>query len=127
MAINKHVHIMSLGRKAFPGLGEKQFDRLLKGRFFQALLPRWQRKLGAPKVEESFDELYQRARITERHDQHYNSRWPQNNSRRKQFTKTDDDMDVVVRETSRKIVLIRQTEVKQQANLHQDCKPTQPR
>jgi hypothetical protein len=43
----------------------------LKGRFFHALLPRWQRKLGAPKVDESFDELFNRARTTERREQQY--------------------------------------------------------
>lgn len=48
---------MTLAKKAFPSLGAKELDRLLKGRFFQALLPKWQRKLGAPKVAESFNEL----------------------------------------------------------------------
>jgi hypothetical protein len=65
------IQLMSLARKAFPSLGSKELDRLLKGRFFQALLPRWQRKLGAPKVGESFSELYERARICERHDKQY--------------------------------------------------------
>lgn len=37
--------------------------------FFQALLPKWQRKFGAPKVGETFKELYDRARTCERHDQ----------------------------------------------------------
>ena len=49
----------------------KDFDRLMKGRFFQALLPCWQRKLGAPKPDESFDELYNRAHTTERREQQY--------------------------------------------------------
>ena len=30
--------LMQLARKAFPSLGEKELDRLLKGRFFQAAL-----------------------------------------------------------------------------------------
>ena len=62
---------MSLARRAFPSLGERELDRLLKGRCFQALLPKWQRKLGAPKVGESFQELYERARTSEQHDQQY--------------------------------------------------------
>ena len=49
----------------------KELDRLLKGRFFQVLLPKWQRKLGHPKADESFEELYGRARTAERHDQQY--------------------------------------------------------
>ena len=53
------LQLMSLARKAFPGLGSRELDRLLKGRFFQALLPKWQRKLGASKVAESFAELYE--------------------------------------------------------------------
>ena len=37
------IDLQSLGRRAFPELrGGKEFDRLLKGRFFQALLPKWQ-------------------------------------------------------------------------------------
>ncbi len=31
---------------------------MLKGRFFQALQPKWQCKLGAPKVDEWFNALY---------------------------------------------------------------------
>ena len=58
-------------KRAFPTLKGKDFDRLVKGRFFQALLPRWQRKLGAPKPDESFDELFNRARTTERREQQY--------------------------------------------------------
>ena len=42
---------------------------MLKGRFYQALLPNWQRKLGTPKTDESFEDLYPRARAFERHDQ----------------------------------------------------------
>ena len=34
-------------------------------------MPKWQRKLGAPKPKESFEELYDRARTLERHDQQY--------------------------------------------------------
>ena len=46
---------------------------MMKGTFYQSLLPKWQRKLGAPKVTQSFDELYARARTMERHDQQFNS------------------------------------------------------
>ena len=71
------LQLMSLSGKAFPSLGSKERDRLLKGRFFQALLPKWQRKLGAPKVGESFNELYERARTCERHDKQYQSAFNQ--------------------------------------------------
>lgn len=39
----------------------KDLHRLLKGRYFQVLDSHWQRKLGAPKPEESFDKLFNRA------------------------------------------------------------------
>ena len=67
------VELQKLGRKAFPTSGPKEFDRMMKGTFYQSLLPKWQRKLGAPKATESFDELYARARTMERHDQQFNS------------------------------------------------------
>ena len=63
------VVLQKLARKAFPESRAKEFDRMLKGRFYQALLPKWQRKLGAPKTDESFEDLYARARAIERHDQ----------------------------------------------------------
>ena len=47
------LELQRLGRKAFPSTDGKDFDRLLKGRFFQALLTKWQRKLGAPKPSET--------------------------------------------------------------------------
>ena len=62
------IDLMSLGRKAFPKTCEAEFDRMLKGRFF---LPKWQRKLGAPKIDEKFNDLYDRARMIERHEQQY--------------------------------------------------------
>ena len=68
------VRLQKLARKAFSGIGPKEFDRLLKGRFYQALMPKWQRKLGAPKPSETFDELYARARTLERHDQQINAK-----------------------------------------------------
>ena len=68
------IHLQRLARKAFPGSNQKEFDRMLKGRFYQALLPKWQRKLGAPKAAEAFDDLYTRARTLERHDQQFNAR-----------------------------------------------------
>lgn len=58
------LELQKLAKRAFPTITGKEFDRLLKGRFFRALLPRWQRKLGAPKTEESFDELFARARTS---------------------------------------------------------------
>ena len=51
----------------------KEFNRLLKGRFYQALLPKWQRKLGAPKAAESFEDLFARARTFERHEQQFSA------------------------------------------------------
>ena len=47
------ITIQQLGRKAFPSIVGKDFDRLLKGQFYQALQVKWQRKLGAPKPDES--------------------------------------------------------------------------
>lgn len=47
---------------------------MLKGRFYQALLPKRQRMLGAPKATETFDDLYARARTLERHDQQFSAR-----------------------------------------------------
>ena len=68
------IQLQRLARKAFPKSEAKEFDRMLKGRFYQALLPKWQRKLGAPKPAESFDDLYARARAQEHHHQQINSR-----------------------------------------------------
>ena len=65
------LELQALGRKAFPSIQGKEFDRLLKGRFFQALHVKWQRKIGAPKPSETFQELYDRARVLERHEQQY--------------------------------------------------------
>ena len=63
------VVLQKLARKAFPESGAEEFDCMLKGQFYQALLPKWQRKLGVPKTDESFEDLYARARAIERHDQ----------------------------------------------------------
>ena len=65
------LELQKLAKRAFPTVVGKDLDRLLKGHFFQALLPKWQRKLGAPKTEESFDELYNHARMTECRDHQY--------------------------------------------------------
>ena len=54
------MELQKLGCKAFPTSSMKEFDRIVKGRFYQALLPKWQRKLGAPKTTETFEELYAR-------------------------------------------------------------------
>ena len=49
-SIDQHrIALLNFGRKAFPQMNEKELDRLLKGRFFQALNSKWQRKLAAPK------------------------------------------------------------------------------
>ncbi len=34
------LQLMSLAKKAFPSLGDRERDRLLKGQFFQVLLPK---------------------------------------------------------------------------------------
>ena len=65
------ITIQRLGRKAFPSTTGKEFDRLLKGRFYQALYVKWQRKLGPPKASESFYELYDRARALEEQEKQY--------------------------------------------------------
>ena len=65
------LELQSLANEAFPSTPAKDFDRMLKGRFFQALHVRWQRKLEAPKPAESFKELYDRARIVEQHEKQY--------------------------------------------------------
>jgi hypothetical protein len=49
----------------------KDFDRLLKGRFYQALLVKWQRKLGSPKPDETFHDLFARARMLEEHEKQF--------------------------------------------------------
>ena len=43
----------------------------MKGRFYSVLLPKWQKKLGAPKPSEKFNDLYERARTIERHDRQF--------------------------------------------------------
>ena len=65
------IELQWLAKRAFPGLVGKDLEQLLKGRFFQALLPKWQRKVRVPKTGESSDELYGRARTVECHDQQY--------------------------------------------------------
>ena len=67
------LELQRLGRKAFPSTDGKDFDHLLKGRFFQALLTKWQRKLGAPKPSGTFQELYDCARTLEQHEKQYNA------------------------------------------------------
>ena len=46
------MELLSLGCKAFPSSSGKEFDTLLKVRFFQAVHVKWQRKLCAPKLDE---------------------------------------------------------------------------
>ena len=65
------ISIQQLGRKAFPSITGKDFDRLLKGRFYQALMVKWQRKLGCPKPDEGFHELLARARMLEEHEKQF--------------------------------------------------------
>ena len=65
------LELQRLGHKAFPTVQGRELDRLLKGRFFQALHVRWQRKIGAPKMDETFQELYDRARMFEQREKQY--------------------------------------------------------
>ena len=65
------MDLQKLGRKAFPATEGKEFDRLLKGRFYQALHPRWQRKLNAPHPDETFSQLFERARMLEQHEKQF--------------------------------------------------------
>ena len=58
--------------------GKKSFPRVArwkgvwsKGWFFRALLPKWQRKVGASNAEVTFQELYDRARMLEKHELQY--------------------------------------------------------
>ena len=65
------IKLQTIAGKAFPSLVGKEWDRLLKGRFFHCLATKWQHKLGAPKPNETFEELYSRARTLEYHDQQF--------------------------------------------------------
>ena len=65
------IELQKLAHKAFPTLSGDEFDRLLKGRFYSALLPKWQKKLGAPKPSERFSDLYERARTIEKHEEQF--------------------------------------------------------
>ena len=67
------IELQALARRAFPESSPKEFERLVKGRFFQALLSKWQRKLGALRATESFTNLYDRARTLERHGKQLNA------------------------------------------------------
>ena len=65
------MDLQKLGQKAFPSMEGKELDRMLKGRFYQALHPRWQRKLNAPKHDETFAQLFERARMLEQHEKQF--------------------------------------------------------
>ena len=65
------LELQMLVDKAFPSTPAKDFDRMLNGRFFEALHVQWQWKLEAPKQAESFKELYDRTRILEQHEKQY--------------------------------------------------------
>ena len=67
------ICIQQLGRKAFPSIVGKDFDRLLNGRFYQALQVRWQRKLGAPKPDGSFHDLLAQARMLEEQEKQFSA------------------------------------------------------
>ena len=65
------MDLQKLARKAFPSMEGEEFDCMLKGRFYQALHPRWQRKLNAPKPDETFGQLFERARMLEQHEKQF--------------------------------------------------------
>ena len=52
------IALIRLAKRTFPTLVGKDLDRLLWERFYQALLPKWKRKVGAPKTDESFENLF---------------------------------------------------------------------
>ena len=59
--------------ESLPSISGKDFDRLLKGRFYQALKVMWQKKLGPPKAEESFHDLLSRVMFEEYEKQYHES------------------------------------------------------
>ena len=61
------MELQKLGRKAFPAAEGKEFE----GRFYQALHPRWQRKLNAPCTDETFTQLFERERMLEHHERQF--------------------------------------------------------
>ena len=65
------MDLQKLAHKAFPSMEGKEFDRMLKGRFYQALHLCWQRKLKVPKPDETFGQLFERARMLEQHEKHF--------------------------------------------------------
>jgi hypothetical protein len=67
------MDIQKLGRKAFPSMAGKELDRLLKRRFYQALHTRWQRKLNVPRTDETFEQLFERARMLEQHEKQFSA------------------------------------------------------
>ena len=83
------LDLQRLAQKAYPSMGETECDRMLKGRFYQALLPKWQRKLGAPKLDESFTALYDRACMLEMHDQQYTAAAQARDGKAKGVTQTE--------------------------------------
>ena len=88
------IDLQSLARRAFPELrGGKEFDHLLKGQFFQTPLPKWQRKLGAPKPEETFQGFYDRARMLEIHELQYATSANARKDRKSTPTTTDQKDD----------------------------------
>ena len=49
----------------------KELDHMLKSQFYQALHPCWQWKLNAPKPNETFGQLFERARMLEQHENQF--------------------------------------------------------
>ena len=85
------IKLQTTARKAFPSLVGKEWDRLLKGRFFHCLATKWQRKLDAPKPKETFEELYARARTLECHDQQFSQSAANKNEPRNKKKSSDKD------------------------------------
>lgn len=67
------MDLHKLGRKAFPSIEGKEFNCMLKDRFYQAIHPKWQRKLNAPQPEETFAQLFERARMLEQHEKQFSA------------------------------------------------------
>lgn len=57
--------------RLFQGLLARTLIDCSKARFYQALLVKWQRKLGCPKPDEGFHDLLGRARMLEEHEKQF--------------------------------------------------------
>ena len=99
------LELQRVAKRAFPALFGNDLDRLLKGCYFQALDTRWQRKLGAPKPEESFDELFNRERVAERREQQYKE--VEGDKKKKVSAPEKQDKKVKEASSKRQVIVVR--------------------